>query len=137
MPSTPYKVYVVVDRQFGERLAEVEPGAPVWIVATPAKKPVAKRIWEKRPTENHLTGVTTFNDQPSASPEEILLSELDTIDLHHGPHSADPPYTIIEVFGTPLTAKLQSELSAYGFNEFHPTASGFTAERPESAAKSR
>jgi hypothetical protein len=46
----------------------------------------------------------------------MLLAELDTIDLHHGSYSADPPYTVLEVLGTPLTAKAKNELSAYGFN---------------------
>jgi hypothetical protein len=32
MTAVPYKVCVIVDREFGERLAEIEPGVPVWIV---------------------------------------------------------------------------------------------------------
>jgi len=32
---SPYKVFVVVDREFGEQLATLTPGLPVWIVDTP------------------------------------------------------------------------------------------------------
>lgn len=129
MAAVPYKVYVVVDRAFGEKLAELERGVPVWIVDTPTNKPVAQRFWNDRPDENHLTGITTFNDLNSLSPEEMLLGHLDTIELHHGSHSADPPYTVIEVFGTQLTASAKNVLSEYGFNAFHITSTGFTASR--------
>ena len=129
MAAAPYKVYIVVDREFGEKLAELERGVPVWIVDTPTNKPVAQRFWNERPDENHLTGITTFNDLNSLSPEEMLLGHLDTIELHHGSHSADPPYTVIEVFGTQLTANAKSVLSEYGFNAFHITSTGFTASR--------
>ena len=129
MAAVPYKVYVVVDRAFGEKLAELERGVPVWIVDTPTNKPVAQRFWNERPDENHLTRITTFNDLNSLSPEEMLLGHLDTIELHHGSHSADPPYTVIEVFGTQLTASAKNVLSEYGFNAFHITSTGFTASR--------
>jgi hypothetical protein len=134
MTAVPYKVYVVVDRHFGERLAGLERGVPVWIVDTPANKPVAQRLWKERPDENHLTGITTFDDQKSSSPESMLIAEIDMIDLHHGSHSADPPYTAIEVIGTPLTPKVQNELSEYGFKEFHANSGGFTARRTEPLA---
>jgi hypothetical protein len=89
MAAVPYKVYVVVDREFGEKLAELERGVPMWIVDTPTNKPVARRLWNERPDEDHLTGITTFNDGNSLSPEQLLLSHLDTIELHHGSQSAD------------------------------------------------
>jgi hypothetical protein len=132
MAVIPYKVYVVVDREFGEKLADLEQGMPVWIVDTPANKTVVQRLWIERPQKGHLTGITIFDDLKSLSPEDILLEELDTIDVHHGPDSADPPYSVIEVFGTPLTTRVKKELSAYGFNEFHAKLAGFTASRPES-----
>ena len=90
MAAVPYKVYVVVDQEFGEKLSDLEKGVPVWIVDTPTNKPVAQCFWNERPDESHLTGVTTFNDLPSLSPEGMLLDKLDTIELHHGSHSADP-----------------------------------------------
>ncbi len=130
MTTASYKVYVVVDREFGEQLADLEQGAPVWIVDTPTNKPVAQRLWKERPGKDHLTSITTFKAPDSSSAEDMLLAELDTIDLHHGPHSADPPYTVIEVVGAPLTAKTKTELSEYGFNEFHAKSKGFTARRP-------
>ena len=130
MIPIPYKVCIVVDREFGERLAEIERSVPVWIVGTPTNKAVAQRLWKENPRENHLTGITTFNDGASFAREDVLVGILQTIDLHHGPYSADPPYTIIEVIGTSLRSTIEKEMSAYGFNEFKATAEGFIARRP-------
>ena len=59
----------------------------------------------------------------------MLLDHMDSIELHHGSHSADPPYTVIEVFGTKITANAKNTLSEYGFREFKATPTGFTATR--------
>ena len=131
MATVPYKVYLVVDREFGEKLAELERSVPVWIVDTPANKPVAQRVWNERPNEGHLTGVTTFNDLNTLSPEEMLLGHLDTIELHHGVYSADPPYTVLEVVGTELTDNAKRVLSEYGFDKFQITSTGFVTSRPK------
>lgn len=130
MVATPYKVLVVVDREFGERLSELEPDVPAWIVGTPANRSVAERLWKDHPREGHLTGISTFKDRGAASAEDLLISELDTIDLHHGSYSANPPYTVLEVFGTPLSDKIKAELCQYGFDEFHSQSVGFFAARP-------
>jgi hypothetical protein len=129
--ADPYKVCVIVDRNFGERLVELRQGVPVWIVDTPVNKSVSQRLWKERPNESHLTGITTFNDIESSSPEELLIEELDSIDLHHGTYSAKPPYAVLEVLGTRLTDSAKHALAAYGFEEFHENPSGFTAIRRE------
>jgi hypothetical protein len=119
----------VVDPVFGERLASLPLGAPVWIVDTPVNKPVAQRLWRERPSENHLTGITTFNMSAYDSPEENLLCELDMIDLHHGLYSAKPPYTRIQVIGAPISEKIKLAFADFGYDEFSPTPGGFMATR--------
>jgi hypothetical protein len=131
MNTVPYKVFVVVDRQFGERLSDLEQGVPIWIVDTPTNKPVVERFWKERPDEDHLTGITTFKDAASLSAEDKLLSLLDTIELHHGVYSADPPYTVLEVFGSQLTDNAKNVLSEYGFDKFQITSTGFASSRPK------
>jgi hypothetical protein len=127
---TPYKVYVVVDREFGEQLAALPVGVPVWIVSAPVNRGVAERLWKEHKQETHLTGITVFKGQTSLSPEELLLSQMETIDLHHGFYSATPPYTILEVLGVPLSERIKAELSQFGFDEFDTNASGSSAVRP-------
>jgi hypothetical protein len=129
-----YKVYVVVDRDFGERLNTLETGVPVWMVDTPTNKTAAQRRWQELPEPNHLTGVTTFSDIDSASSIELLLAEIDTIDLHHGTYSADPPYTILEVIGSRLTGEIKEALAVYGFDEFKESETGFCATRQKLAS---
>jgi hypothetical protein len=72
-----------------------------------------------------------FCDLPSASSEEPFVAQIEMIDLHHGPYSADPPYTVIEAFGTAATDKIKVELSQLGFNDLQQNSDGFTAVRPK------
>lgn len=123
-----YKVVVVVDENYGERLAGVSSDVPVWIVDTPGNRPVVERIWRERRAESHLTGVTLFNSYGS-TPEQRFLAEIDTIDLHHGEYSADPPYSILEVIGVRLTPAIKTELAEYGFDQFGESQDGFIANR--------
>jgi len=124
-----YRVFVVLDRDYGERLLELARSGPVWIVDTPQNRAVAQNLWAANPNRNQLEGVTTFKAGDDCSNEETLIDELDTIDLHHGSHSADPPYTVLEVIGTPISERLKAELSHYGFNKFQPTGEGFRTLR--------
>jgi hypothetical protein len=48
----PYKVYVVVGREFGEKLSELEDGVPVWIVETPTSD--SSRVRQRRNVEGLL-----------------------------------------------------------------------------------
>jgi hypothetical protein len=130
MSAVRYKVYVVVDRNFGSQLEKLERGVSVWIVESSDNKPVVQRLWKEFPAKSHLDGITIFVDYPRMSAEEIFLEQLGNIDLHHGIHSADPPYTELEIFGTQLTPKLKAELGTLGFDDFQDSAAGFVATRP-------
>jgi hypothetical protein len=102
----------------------------VWIVDTPANRSVAQDIWAAHPNRSHLEGVTTFKVAESAASEDMLINQLDTIDLHHGAYSANPPYTIIEVIGAGISDKAKEALAEFGFDHFDATPQGFRATRP-------
>ena len=125
-----YRVFVVVDREYGERLSELARTGPVWVVDTPNNRAAAQKIWAVDANRSHLNGVTTFKTGEDCSPEDTLINELDTIDLHHGTYSANPPYTVLEVIGAVMSEGLKTELSQFGFDEFEATAEGFSAVRP-------
>ncbi len=74
--------------------------------------------------------MTLFQSKPETSPELRLIWNFETIDLHHGSYSADPPYTVINVIGTPNSAEIEAELGQYGFDEFELKSGGFRAVRP-------
>lgn len=128
--TKPYRVLVVVDREYGQRLTALTQEGPVWIVDTPANRGVAQEIWDAEPNRSHLQGVTTFKFPEDGSSEDILVNELNTIDLHHGKYSASPPYSVLDVIGTAMTPRLRTELGQFGFNEFQETPHGFRAVRP-------
>jgi hypothetical protein len=130
MIVSPYKVYAVVDRRFGEKLAALPLGVPVWIVDTDINKPVIQRLWKERGTADHRTEITAFKNSGESSVEESLISQLEDIDLHHGVYSASPAYTILEVLGTPPSERIKSELCKFGFSDVHPGVDGFVAVRP-------
>jgi hypothetical protein len=125
-----YRVFVVLDREYGESLAELAQNGPVWIVDTATNRAAAQRIWAANPNRSHLDGVTTFKFVEGTPSEDVLINELDTIDLHHGTYSANPPYTVLEVIGNAITSRLKKELSEFGFDEFQATSQGFRAVRP-------
>jgi hypothetical protein len=133
MPNAPYGVFVVLDGEYGTRLSQLVVKGPIWVLDTPINRAVAQSFWNAFPDRDHLDGITVFTSKNSVSTEETLLCEIDTIDMHHNAYSADPPYTVLEIIGTPLTAKIESELSRYGFDEFLTTTEGFRAVRPLSS----
>ena len=65
-----------------------------------------------------MTGITAFNFDPDALPENSFLKFLGTIDLHHGPYSSETPYTALEVRGARLTIDVREALGELGFDEF-------------------
>ncbi len=127
MYPAPYRVIVVVDRAFGEQLESIARGIPVWIIDSPTNRDFVEKVWREHPEHSHLKGITIFNSPEDASAERSLLGQLDTIDLHHGAYSADPPYSELEVIGVVLTEAIQTALEQTGFKEIHPTDSGFRA----------
>lgn len=130
MSKAPYPVTVILDRAYGERLLALPVGTAVWIVDTPPNRAAAQRLWAQHTSDSHLDGVTTFKTREEASAEEMLLGKLDTIDLHHGTYSAQPPYTVVEVIGAAITERVKAAMSAFGFTDFQTTALGFRAVRP-------
>jgi hypothetical protein len=129
-PALPYRVFVVLDREYGERLSELAGKGPVWVVDNPLNRAEAQKLWAAYPNRSHLDGVTTFKTLDNCSPEETLINELDTIEEHHGIYSADPPYTVLEVIGTAATERIKAELARFSFNRFEASPNGFRAMRP-------
>jgi hypothetical protein len=122
-------VFIVVDRDYGSHLADLPPNEPVWIVDTPTNRAAAQKSWTARPDGAHENGVTLFSST-SASAEDCVIHQLDTIDLHHGIYSPNPPYAGFQIVGIEPTAQLIAELAAYDLTEIMTTDSGFRATRP-------
>ena len=131
MGERPHTVALVVDPEFGERLADLSRRIHVWALDTPTNRTVAERVWrEARRTHSLEIGITTFKESPDAAADEIVGRQLPIIDLHHGAHSHSPPWSVLEVYGAPPTTALRAALSGYGFTDVRATAHGFVATAP-------
>lgn len=128
MADTPYRVTIIVDPEFGDRLRLVV--TPVWIADTPINRAAAERVWSERPDEPHTNGVTTFQIDPNSTPDEWCAGILDAVDLHHGENSDSPPYSVVDVIGTRLTIGLRQAFTKYGLKEFVNGVTGFQASKP-------
>jgi hypothetical protein len=130
MSTAPYSVSVVLDRNYGHRLRDPLKTGPVWAVDSEVNRKYALDIWAEKPDISHLQGLTLFKVADDTSPEDMLIGEMWTIDLHHGVDSADPPFTIIRVFGCSMTSEVQEALKSFDFELFTETGTGFEATRP-------
>ena len=134
MNKEPYSVSIVLDRSYGSRMRELIRAGPVWGVESPANREFTQQLWTESPTDSHLEGVTLFRASENRAPEQMLIDWMDTIDLHHGVYSANPPYTAIRVVGSMLTPEAREVLGTFGFNSFTETDEGFYAVRPVPAS---
>lgn len=130
MNEEPYSVSIVLDRNYGSLMRELIEAGPVWAVESPANREFTEQLWGESPTHGYLEGVTLFKASENRPPEQMLIDWIDTIDLHHGLYSADPPYTAIRVIGSRLTMEGEQVLRTFGFDSFTVTDEGFHAVRP-------
>lgn len=119
-----HRVYLIVDPDYGERLADLPPGEPVWIADTAFNKPAIQRVWSQK-----REGITSFEVVPNTTPEDWLIAILDQVELHHGEYSQIPPYSALQVIGTGLSERLRAELESYGFGRFEDQPDGFLARK--------
>jgi hypothetical protein len=119
-------VYVVVDRNYGERLASLPSDDPVWVVDSPGNGAVARRLQPTR-LDGHLHGITTFRTASGADAETDLIGVLDTVDLHHGKYSASPPYSRLTVVGCRPSEAVCAALAQLGFRVVGSGDQGFDA----------
>ena len=131
MGERPHAVALVVDPEFGERLADLSRRIHVWVLGTPTNRRVAERVWrEARGVHSLESGITIFKDSVDAAADEIVGRQLPTIDLHHGAYSHSPPWSVLEVYGAPPSPALRAVLGEYGFTDVRATAEGLVATVP-------
>ena len=123
----PYTVHAVVAPAFGQRLLEIPFGEPVWIADTEINRSAYATLGPERNPGNYLEGLSSFKVDKTVSPDNWLVCEIETIDLHHGQWSHDPPWSVINVIGAKWNERIQKELARFGFDHHENTAEGFVA----------
>jgi hypothetical protein len=121
MPDRWYKVSLVVDSDYGERLHSLVTDA-VWIIDRPANRMAVETLRHLK----EAAPVTTFASLSSV-PKVACLGVLHIVDLHHGEYSGG--YSVLEVVGTSLDEEVRSAIKELGFSKFEETSEGFLARR--------
>ena len=118
-------VAVVVDPDFGDRLAALVEQMPVWMADTPQNR----RSLDRVRASYSGADVTTFKVDLNATAETWCEEELDMIELHHGPYSKSPPYSALQIYGAELTPGLRGALAELGFKTAARIDGGFRMTR--------
>ena len=126
----PLGVFIVLDQSFGDRLLPLLRQAPVWLIDSSENQLAAEERWKQDPSNNFLEGVTLFQANTSSSLEDVLISELPTIEEHHGGASEPVHYRILDVIGIEHSPGLAAALFQYSFADIKITPDGFRATRP-------
>ena len=129
MSERPHCVHVVVDLHYGERIRDLPEDEPAWVVDSPDNHPIVQALRREDEALDQFTGITSFKCNPDDRPEDLLISILSAVNLHHGEYSHDPPYSILDVIGTPWSDAIQAELDQFQFFEHEATPGGFVARR--------
>lgn len=130
-----YKVGLVVDPAFGDKLESLAAKMHVWVVGTPQNLAIVQRIWDRLPkgsSHDIESGVTSFHETLGSCPLEWCLNVLGTIDQHHDEFSHDPPYSLLEVYGLFFSEPLRASFCEHGFTSFESTSQGFIARKETS-----
>jgi hypothetical protein len=127
-----YVVAIVVDPEFGERVAALLDRMPVWIADTETNRTAAARVHASRVGSGNVAhtesgALTTFTVDVERSPESWCLDILDTVAAHHDRHSHSPGYSALEVYGAAPSPQLLKALAEYGLTGITPLAEGFLA----------
>jgi hypothetical protein len=125
-----YRVAVVVDPEFGERLASLAERMHVWVADTPANRIVAERIWAATAAPSIERGVTTFRINRSEPSDAWAANILPDVELHHGEYSHKPAVDTLEIHGATLSARLRLALGAAGFTHLDDEGMMIVASRP-------
>lgn len=117
------RVVVVLDPEYGDKIAELPSTQPAWIVDSPQNAaPWTRANAAKRNT-------TTFSVTDPDARVNNLVAQLDNIDLHFGIDSyPENPYVGIGVIGLALSDEVEAALRQYGFADFRQTEEGFDAD---------
>lgn len=120
-----YTVAIILDGEFGERLHSIHADA-IWVADSPTNVSVVNEIRRDEPE----CRITTFRDSPGEAAAAALAAILPTVELHHGPHSQDPPYDRLEVYGCRLNSDSRAALADYELDVEGETPYGFAARVP-------
>jgi len=130
MSTAEYRVAIVVDPAFGERLKSLAERMHAWVADTPINRRAAEKIWARTDALSIGRGVTTFRVTRSEPSDEWAASILPAVELHHGEHAHTPPVSRLEIHGAVLSPRLQDALHSIGFTDLNMDGALIVASLP-------
>ena len=119
-------VAIVVDPRYPE-LEQLAEQMPIWAIDNSHHRVIAERWWKLRGCADATQGITLFKVSEETNAEENCLGVIDDVDLHHGIYSSGSAIAVLNVFGTPLSDRVQDKLKTLGFVTFRSSPGGFVA----------
>ncbi|MBK8252947.1 MAG: hypothetical protein IPK82_09785 [Polyangiaceae bacterium] len=126
-----YRITLVVDEHYGEKVLTLARGTYVWLVESIENDLWAKRYWD-RTTANEdplLHGVTTFRRLEGESIDALIVRLIELIDEHHGEVAHEPEWSEIDVIGAPASPGVIEAAGNYGVDRCEEFAGGFRLSR--------
>ena len=121
-------IAIVLDPEFGAQLFAIAALHPVWVVDSPANRPVIEAVWSQRRLDKVPREVTIFRAIDGMSPQEHVAALLGTIDAHHGPAVQHPAFVTLVVDGAAPDDRLREALRSHGATRVEETGRGFRAQ---------
>jgi hypothetical protein len=132
-----YVVAIVVDPEFGNRLADLLVRMPVWIADTETNRAAVAHAHASRSRSDQdvshtpIGALTTFTIDRRATPDSWCAGILDTVAGHHDRYSHSPGYSALEIYGAEPTPTLLAALAAYRLTDIAAFPGGFRASSPD------
>ena len=123
----------MLDPDHGQNLRSLVARARVWVVESPANRPVIEALWNERRHERAPHDVTLFRWIEGLSAADHVAGVLRSILAPAAPHAEAAPLANIEVVGAPADADMVRVLERHGLQVAGVTADGFRVRLPRSA----
>jgi hypothetical protein len=107
-----------MDRRFGAQMRLLPEEIPAWVVDSPENHPIVVELWDSRKRWAPSGMLTSFLDNTALTPEQRVISLLDTIDLHQGIYSQDPAWNVAQIIGVDPTLSLIEAMKSLGFDSW-------------------
>src|SRR5437867_8966550 len=100
-----YAVAVVLDPDAGENIRVLAERFDLWVMPSPANSNIVRQMSESGQAASGKLTIWSRSFLPTS--ESDWQGVIDTVELHHGQYSHNPPVSAIEVFGANLTPEAE------------------------------
>jgi hypothetical protein len=108
-----YKIAIVCDPHFGDRLISLAQEMPVWVCESKDNDVIVSKYCTAHPEKTIERGIIRFRPPLMWSHEENFEDLLYSVDIHHGEYSHSPPWSELWIYGLEYTPLIDKVVAAY------------------------